>query len=163
MMGVSFLEGTCTSSLERKLYIFGVTVAAVGLGFNQTFWSFHFGVKTFVFGGALHVSALELLELINDMLEVFLWLEVELGLPEVLSLPKIRKLGWTVILLEIQSSIKLGELFQLDDLAVAESLAKSILGLVGLDQGLSNLKLFLCLLSSLLIFDYLLEKSSLGK
>jgi hypothetical protein len=66
-------------------------------------------------------------------------------------------------LLEIQSSIKLGELLQLDDLAVAESLAKSILGLVGLDQGMSNLKLFLCLLCSLLIFDYLLEKSSLGK
>jgi hypothetical protein len=66
-------------------------------------------------------------------------------------------------LLKIQSSIKLGELLQLDDLAVAESLAKGILGLVDLDQGLSKLQLFLGLLSRLLISDNLLEKSSLGK
>jgi len=57
----------------------------------------------------------------------------------------------------------MGELLQLDDLAVAESLAKGILGLVDFDQGLSSLKLFLGLLSRLLIFYNLLEKSSLGK
>ena len=57
----------------------------------------------------------------------------------------------------------MGELLQLDDLAVAESLAKGILGLVDFDQSLSSLKLFLGLLSRLLIFYNLLEKSSLGK
>ena len=57
----------------------------------------------------------------------------------------------------------MGELLQLDDLAVAESLAKGILGLVDLDQGLSSLKLFLGLHCRLLIFYNLLEKSSLGK
>ena len=57
----------------------------------------------------------------------------------------------------------MGELLQFDDLAVAESLAKGILGLVDLDQDLFKLQLFLGMLCRLLIFDNLLEKSSLGK
>lgn len=90
------------------------------------------GVLTFLLLGLVlqPILFLERFELVDDTLETLFLFELHMGLSEVLLVPNIREFARTIVLVEVETLVEVGQLSKDEDLPVSLRITSSGLRLI---------------------------------